>query len=85
MTADAVRAAVSRATATARAHVTTIHNGVDAARFAPPSDVQRQAARERLGFGPDDVVVGMVAGFRAEKNHDVFFAGRARAVPPCRH
>lgn len=81
MTADAVRTAVVARDGLPEARVTTIHNGVDAARFAPPSDMQRGQARARLGFAPDDFVVGMVAGFRPEKNHDVFFTGLAQAVP----
>ena len=61
--------------------VMTIYNGVDAIRFHPPSAAQRAAARARLGFTDEDFVVGMVAGFRAEKNHDVFFEGLSRAAP----
>jgi UDP-glucose:(heptosyl)LPS alpha-1,3-glucosyltransferase len=34
-----------------------IGNGVDTVRHRPPSDTQRADARERYGFGPDDVVV----------------------------
>jgi glycosyltransferase involved in cell wall biosynthesis len=54
---------------------------VDATRFHPPSAAQRADARARLGFTDEDFVVGMVAGFRAEKNHDVFFEGLSRAAP----
>ena len=62
--------------------VMTIYNGVDAMRFHPPSaDAARDAARARLGLADEDFVVGMVAGFRAEKNHDVFFEGLSRAAP----
>ena len=81
MTADAVRTAVVARDGLPADRVTTIHNGVDTTRFAPPTPAQRQAARARLGFAPDDFVVGMVAGFRPEKNHDVFFDGLARAAP----
>ncbi len=81
MTADRVRTAVVRRDGLPPARVTTIHNGVDAQRFAVPTAAQREAARARFGFGADDFVVGMVAGFRPEKNHDIFFAGLAQAAP----
>jgi glycosyltransferase involved in cell wall biosynthesis len=80
MTAEAVRTAVVARDGLPEARVTTIHNGVDAGRFAVPTALQRQQARAQLGFAADDFVVGMVAGFRPEKNHDVFFAGLAQAV-----
>ena len=81
MTAEAVRKAVVARDGLPEARVTTIHNGVDAVRFAPPTAAQRQQARAQLGFAADDFVVGMVAGFRPEKNHDVLFAGLAQALP----
>jgi glycosyltransferase involved in cell wall biosynthesis len=61
--------------------ITTIYNGVDIARFTVPSAQQRGDARARLGFAADDFVVGIVARFRPEKNHDVFFAGLLQAAP----
>lgn len=81
MTAEAVRKAVVARDGLPEARVTTIHNGVDAVRFAPPTAAQRQQARAQLGFAADDFVAGMVAGFRPEKNHDVLFAGLAQALP----
>ncbi|MBS0581169.1 MAG: glycosyltransferase [Proteobacteria bacterium] len=81
MTAERVRTAVVQRDGLPPARVTTIHNGVDAQRFAVPTAGERQAARARLGFGADDFVVGMVAGFRPEKNHEVFFAGLVQAAP----
>jgi glycosyltransferase involved in cell wall biosynthesis len=74
MTAERVRSAVMRRDGLPAQRITTIHNGVDARRFAVPDAAQRQAARARLGFTDGDFVVGMVAGFRPEKNHEVFFA-----------
>jgi glycosyltransferase involved in cell wall biosynthesis len=81
MTAERVRTAVVARDGLPEERVTIIHNGVDAQRFAVPTAAQRQAARARLGFGADDFVIGMVAGFRPEKNHEVFFDGLARAAP----
>ena len=79
--ADAVRAAVLANDRIAPDRIVTIYNGVDTTRFSPPDAGQRASARARLGFGAEDFVVGMVAGFRPEKNHDTFFAGVQRALP----
>jgi len=65
----------------ALSRIVTIYNGVDIARFAPPGVAQRSAARAQLGLGARDFVVGMVAAFRPEKNHDTFFAGLLQALP----
>jgi len=79
--ADAVRVAVLANDRIAADRIVTIYNGVDTTRFSPPDSGQRTYARARLGFGTHDFVVGMVAGFRPEKNHDTFFAGLLRALP----
>ena len=60
--------------------VVRIYNGVDAQAFVPPTPQQRGAARAQLGFSDGDFVVGTVAGFRPEKNHDVFFDGIHKAL-----
>jgi len=64
-----------------RSRIVRIYNGVDTARFAPPAADEALAARQAVGVGPEDFVVGMVAGFRPEKNHDVFFAALTQALP----
>ncbi|HEY8381869.1 MAG TPA: glycosyltransferase, partial [Microvirga sp.] len=55
----------------------TILNGIDLDRFdmAPQ---EREAARARLGFEPSDVVFGLVAAFRPEKNHGQLVEAAAR-------
>ncbi len=63
------------------ARVKTIYNGVDTTTFFVPSAQQRSEARARFGFIATDFVVGMVAGFRPEKNHDVFFDALLQALP----
>ena len=78
--AEAVRVAVMASDHLPASRITTIYNGVDIARFTLPTAEQRRAARTRLGFAADDFVVGMVARFRPEKNHDVFFAGLSQAA-----
>ena len=77
--AEAVRVAVIANDHLPPSRITTIYNGVDVARFVVPSAQQRTDARTHLGFAADDFVVGMVAGFRPEKNHEVFFAGLLQA------
>lgn len=79
--AEGVRIAVVANDHLAPSRVTTIYNGVDTARFAVPSAVQRAEARSRFDFAGEDFVVGMVASFRPEKNHDVFFDGLLQALP----
>jgi glycosyltransferase involved in cell wall biosynthesis len=79
--AEAVRVAVIANDHLSASRITTIYNGVDIARFIVPSAQQRRDARTDLGFAADDFVVGMVAGFRPEKNYDVFFAGLLQAAP----
>jgi glycosyltransferase involved in cell wall biosynthesis len=63
-----------------RSKVVRIYNGVDEHAFAPPTPQQRSQARERFGFTEEEFVVGMVARFRPEKNHDVFFSGALAAA-----
>jgi glycosyltransferase involved in cell wall biosynthesis len=84
---ERVRAAVIASNHLPDAKITTIYNGVDLAHFVVPDREQAAAAKARLGFAAEDFVVGCVAGFRPEKNHDVFFDGVARvatAIPSLR-
>ena len=70
-----------------RSRLVRIYNGVDENAFAPPTPLQRAQGRKRLGFSEEDFVVGMVARFRPEKSHNVFFAGAlaaAAAIPSLR-
>jgi len=87
MVADAVRVAVVANDHLPVSRVTTIYNGVDVTRFVVASSSQKAEARKRFGFAASDFVVGMVAAFRAEKNHDVFFDALVRsysAIPSLR-
>jgi glycosyltransferase involved in cell wall biosynthesis len=76
---DAVAEVVVAKERIAPARITRIYNGVDESAFVPPSMEDAYEERKRLGFRPDDFVVGMVAGFRPEKNHDIFFSGALKA------
>lgn len=83
MAADGVRSAVLTRDRVANGkRIVIIYNGVDTARFVPPTPDQRRLARARHGFAPGDFVVGMVAGLRPEKNHDMFFAALQRLLTP---
>ena len=53
-----------------RSPVEIIPNGVDTAFFAPDLAL-RQASRGTIGFDADHVVIGIVAKFRPEKNHQL--------------
>ena len=81
MAADGVRRAVMARDHLPAGRVHTIYNGVDSRRFVPPGLPERHEARARLGFDDDAFVVGMVAGFRPEKNHEIFFAGLMQCAP----
>jgi glycosyltransferase involved in cell wall biosynthesis len=48
-----------------------VHNGVDTLRFRP-DPVKRFELRSTLGIESDTVLVGMVARFIPEKNHELF-------------
>jgi glycosyltransferase involved in cell wall biosynthesis len=82
MAAEGVRTAVSaRDRLDAHRRIVTIYNGVDTHEFRPPQSEERAAARARLGFGATDFVVGMIAGLRPEKNHDVLLAALRLLAP----
>lgn len=80
--ANAVGSAVTASVGLPANRVVTIYNGVDISRFRVPGADERRQARERLGFADaGDFVVGMVAGFRPEKNHEMFFAALREVLP----
>lgn len=82
MAADGVRTAVAaRDGLQAGRRIVTIYNGVDTRHFRPPESAERTGARQRLGFADGDFVVGMIAGLRPEKNHDVLLAALERLAP----
>lgn len=68
--------------------VRIIHNGVDPTEFDRSEDVAaRHEARHELGFAAGDVVIGVLAALRPEKDHELFLeAARlvAAEVPPAR-
>ena len=63
-----------------------IHNGIDTDWYSDPRPAAEQLAfRRSLGFGDEDFVIGLCAGFRPEKAHGDLLAAaaglRARAIP----
>jgi len=67
MTAQAVAAGVAPAD-----NFTTIYSGMDLDAFLA-ADAERETARKKLGFGPDDLVVGKIARLFELKGHEYVF------------
>lgn len=57
--------------------VEVIYNGLDLSRFPPVTDFSRKAARKLLKVGDSDLLVGMVAHLRPEKNIEFFIDAAA--------
>jgi glycosyltransferase involved in cell wall biosynthesis len=53
-------------------------NPVDTTRFRPDPE-RRAGARRRLGFGPEDIVIGTVGNRTFQKGHDALVAAAAEA------
>ncbi|WP_436796299.1 glycosyltransferase family 4 protein [Actinospongicola halichondriae] len=56
-------------------------NGIDLARFQPPSDDERRAVRAELGIADDDVVCGAVGRLVWEKGYAELFEAAAALLP----
>lgn len=54
-----------------RERISVIYNGVDLQKYSVPDAAAKAAAKQAIGFAPDDFVVGMSAWFRPEKDHDL--------------
>lgn len=66
------------------ANLTTIPSAIRAAKFeAPPGT--RERMRAELGYGPDNLVVGITGRLRREKAHDVLFRAVPLIVRECPH
>jgi glycosyltransferase involved in cell wall biosynthesis len=48
-----------------------VHNGIDVTRFRP-DPVARRAVRDELGVAGGDVLIGLVARFHPQKDHETF-------------
>lgn len=78
---DRVEDALLKKEGVDRNRIIKIYNGVDSEIFRPPEPQEAASARQSLGLAPSDFVVGMVANFRPEKNHEALFAGALKAKP----
>jgi len=58
-----------------------VPNGVDCERFTPPTAQQRLAARQRFGLAPEEVALGCVARFHAQKGIADLLAAMAQLTP----
>lgn len=54
-----------------------VHNGVDTERFRPR---EQSPLRAELGIAPDELVVGMFASFKPQKNHPLFLRAARDAI-----
>jgi len=61
--------------------VITIHNGIDTDRFAPAAD--RDRIRAEFGFGPENIVIGMVARLAPVKNQPYLVDAFERVYRHC--
>jgi phosphatidyl-myo-inositol dimannoside synthase len=64
-----------------RLPITVVPPGVDTDRFAPLGDVERAAARRRLGLAPDDRIVLSLSRLVPRKGMDVLVRAVARLAP----
>jgi glycosyltransferase involved in cell wall biosynthesis len=69
--ADAVGNVVKEKENVPNIKIITIYNGVDINKFYPASVDEYTFARKNLDIKFEDFVVGMVAVFRREKNHEI--------------
>lgn len=81
MVSDAVSEVVGKLESIPMYKRITIYNGVDLEKFSVPDRIEQERLRNKFGIAKDDFVIGSVAHFRPEKNHDVFF----QAVASLRH
>jgi glycosyltransferase involved in cell wall biosynthesis len=54
-----------------------VHNGVETARFSPRD---RAEAKRQIGIDPDDLVIGMFASFKPQKNHPILLEAMAEVA-----
>jgi glycosyltransferase involved in cell wall biosynthesis len=81
--ADRVGIVVSEKEKVPHLKITTIYNGVDVDNFQPPSREEYLVARRKCGISEQDIVFGMVAVFRPEKNHDILLNGFEKSLQNC--
>jgi glycosyltransferase involved in cell wall biosynthesis len=60
--------------------IDVVHNAVDLDRYTPPSDTERQAARERLGIEDDEYLIVYIGRIDAVKGIDTLINATNRLV-----
>jgi sugar transferase (PEP-CTERM/EpsH1 system associated) len=63
--------------------VMTIYNGIDTVRFQPLNE--RAQVRAELGYGDENVVIGIVARLAPVKNHQYLLRAFGKARASCEH
>jgi glycosyltransferase involved in cell wall biosynthesis len=63
-----------------RDKIRVIHNGVDTARFQPPTSAERSAIRKELGLGDDEIAIISVASLKPLKRIDALLTAAAGLV-----
>ena len=76
---DAIRGQYLAAGLVDERRVVTLHGGADAETYRP--DAADAATRARLGVAPETPLVGLVAGLRVMKGHDVVVDALVRLGP----
>jgi len=62
-------------------HMVTVHNGIDVEHYTDNlGDEAKRALRREFGIQESELVIGMVAGLRPEKNHEEVLAAFRRLV-----
>ncbi len=61
--------------------VVTLSNGIDARKFLPAVDGQRELAKSALGLAPGTFVVGGMGRLVPQKNFSLFLEVAARVIP----
>ncbi|HVP37602.1 MAG TPA: glycosyltransferase [Candidatus Saccharimonadales bacterium] len=75
---QATREAIARSEGIPPGRIEVIHNGVDPARMGRVTPELRRERRAALGLAEDELLVGMVAHVRPEKNVELFLEAAAR-------
>jgi len=64
------------------ARIDVLYNVLETGKFAPDETIRRQT-RQRLQFGPENIVIGMVSGLRPEKGVEIFIHAAAAVNRAC--
>ena len=80
--ADAMTDLMVNAGVAPREKFITVYSGMDVEPFLHASE-QREATRQKLGFAPDQVVIGKIARLFYLKGHEYLLSAASRVVRAC--